>query len=190
MARSIEQRYTIRDLYDVPEDGNRYELSRGCLIAEPPAGGGHGRVATRFARRLDAYAERTGRGVVLICDAGFVLARHPDTVRAPDVAWVDIDRYRALGDDSGLLPLAPDLAVEVRSPGDRRGAIERKLEDWFDAGTREVWLADPVRRNVIVFTADAAPQTLEGTQTLRSPQLLPGFEAPLADLFRSPFDPA
>lgn len=189
MARSLRRQYTLRDLYDLPDDGKRYELSRGSLIAEPPPGGGHGRVAARFALRLADYAERIGRGVVLTCAPGFVLARHPDTVRAPDVAYVEIARYRALGDDAGLLRLAPDLAVEVRSPGDRRRAIERKLDDWLGAGTRLVWLADPARRDLTVFAPDASPKTLEGRDSLRAPELLPGFEARLTDLFQSPFDP-
>lgn len=188
MIRATRHPATIDDLYRVPDDGRRYELTRGNLIAEPPPGGRHGMVVTNIAQSLKDYADRTGRGVVLTGDAGFILARHPDTVRGPDVAWVHRERYLALRDDRGFLPLYPDLAVEVRSPSDRPDAAHDKLRDYLAAGTRRVWWADPAARVLTVHAAGVPAQTLTASMLLTDPDLLPDFETRVATLFRSPFD--
>lgn len=188
MARATHRLFTIEDMHDLPDDGCRYELSRGMLIAEPQPGGRHGLVVSRFAYVLMKYAERTGDGVVLTGDSGFVLAQNPDTLRAPDIAWVRLSRYAALTNDLGFLPLQPDLAVEVLSPSNRLGALRRKLRDYFEAGTRRVWFADPGKRTLTVHKVGAPPETLTASMTIVDPELLPGFEERVATFFRSPFD--
>ncbi|HET6628397.1 MAG TPA: Uma2 family endonuclease [Woeseiaceae bacterium] len=99
---------TVEDLYALPDDGLHYELVHGEFVSEPPPGGRHGRIAARLVQRIGAYAESHRLGVVLTCDTAFVLHREPDTVRAPDVAFVSHERYRAFGDDV----LQPQITTE------------------------------------------------------------------------------
>ena len=120
---------TVEDLYLLPEDGRRYELVAGVLISEPLPGARHGRVTARIAYVLRTFVERERLGEILVADTGFVLARDPDTVRGPDVAFIARERYEAAGDPPTAFPGAPDLAVEVVSPSNRTGDIRSKAAD-------------------------------------------------------------
>src|SRR5262245_22889979 len=102
-------------------DGLRHELVAGTLLSEPPAGGRHGRVLTPLASELHRFVRKNRLGVVYSGDVGFLLARSPDTVRAPDIAFLSRDRFLEAGDTSGYIPGPPDLAVEILSPTDRPG---------------------------------------------------------------------
>lgn len=177
---------TAGDLYDLPDDGCRYEICRGRLVAEPAPGFRHGRIVAAIVRELQTYVHQHLNGLVITADSGFLLARNPDTVRAPDVAFVRRERCEALLDEPGHFPGAPDLAVEVLSPSDRERRIARKVADYLDAGTLEVWLADPERHEVRVCTA-SAQCVRRGCDSLQSPQLTPGLTILVATLFRSPW---
>ena len=96
------------------------------LISEPLPGARHGRVSVRVAYALRAFVEREGLGEGVVVDTSFVLARDPDTVRAPDVAFIARERYEAAGDPPTAFPGAPDLPVEVVSPSNRPGDIRSK----------------------------------------------------------------
>lgn len=172
--------------YEVP--GRRVELVRGRLQVREPAGMRHGalgmQVALALMDHLRGERERDGRtrGRVLSADTGFLVARDPDTVRAPDVAYVSIERW------SGTLPDgfgdgAPDLAVEVRSPSDRPGAVWSKVGDWLSAGTSLVWVIDPPNESATVCRADGSVTVLGAGDALNGEALLPGFSLPLATLF-------
>ena len=117
---------TVDDLYGLPDDGRHYELVAGRVVSEPLPGARHGRVIARIARALQTFAEREGLAEVVAADSGFVLARDPDTVRGPDVAFVGRARYAAAGDPATAFPGAPDLAVEVLSPWDRPAEVHEK----------------------------------------------------------------
>src|SRR5207249_350239 len=107
------------DLLSLPEDGEIHELVGGLLLSEPLPGTQHGRVTLKVASHLSEFLRSHPLGVLLGNDTGFVLARSPDTVRGPDVAFVSMDRFKAVGDVTTHFPGPPDLAVEVRSPHDR-----------------------------------------------------------------------
>ncbi len=94
------------------------ELIAGELVMMSPAGFDHGRFASRIVTALENHVSRQGLGIVTTAEAGFQLARDPDTVRAPDVAFVRADRIPP-GGVKGYFQGAPDLAVEVVSPSDR-----------------------------------------------------------------------
>src|SRR5690349_11634652 len=108
---------TADDLLRTPLPHKRTELVRGVLVVREPAGGLHGVVTVNLGAELVAYVKRTGAGRVFAAETGFHLATNPDTVRAPDVAFVARDRLPE-GVPRGFPGLAPDLAVEVLSPGD------------------------------------------------------------------------
>jgi Uma2 family endonuclease len=132
---------------------------------------------------LGAFVEAHRLGVVLTCDTAFVLHRDPDTVRAPDVAFVERERYASFGDDTGALPGAPDLAIEVLSPSDAYSDVHAKVADYLAAGARQVWVVDPARSTITRYAELLAPRTFSEGETLTAPALLPGFELRVAEVF-------
>jgi Uma2 family endonuclease len=109
---------TAEDLFGMPDDGMRRELVAGELRELAPSGNEHGRVTMRFSSPLALHVDELGLGAVYAAETGFLLARDPDTVRAPDIAFPRRDRLSIAPSERGYSPGAPDLAVEVISPGD------------------------------------------------------------------------
>jgi Uma2 family endonuclease len=136
------------ELLAMPEDGYRHELVDGELRMMSPAGGRHGRIALKLARRLGDYVEQHDLGETFAAETGFLLKRTPDTVRAPDLAFVVHARLGNLANDPGYLPLAPDLVAEVISPSDRWSDVEEKVLDWLAAGVAAVLVVDPQTRTI------------------------------------------
>ena len=124
-------------------------------------------------------------GVVLVGDAGFGLARDPDTLRGPDVAFVSRDRVPSEDEQVRVFEGPPDLAVEVLSPSNTPESVRAKVADYLAAGTRLVWLvdADPERETVTIYRSLLAPRTLSRDDDLDGADVLPGFRVALAKLF-------
>ena len=122
-------------------------------------------------------------GVCAGQDTGFVLATNPDIVRAPDVAFVRQDRIPSGGVRRGYFPGPPDLAIEIRSPGDRPGEMLRKIGDYLDAGTALVWYLDPERRSATVYRQDGSTLTIGEDGVLDGEEVLPGFALSLSDIW-------
>ena len=159
------------------------ELVKGKLYEMAPAGGRHGRVAMRIGTLLNAYVESTGLGQVFAAETGFILQRNPDTVRAPDAAFVAQGRMPPGETPDGYLALAPDLAVEVISPTDRPRDIREKVADWLNAGTRLVWVIYPSSRTTTVHRPPGTVEELEEADTLDGADVVPGFTCVLGELF-------
>ncbi|HSE35995.1 MAG TPA: Uma2 family endonuclease [Blastocatellia bacterium] len=174
---------TADDLLRVPRDGYRYELSKGELIREPPAGNIHGKRTMRLGWRLARHVEANDLGVVFAAETGFRLASDPDTVRAPDVAFVANTRVEKAGEFDGFWPGAPDLAVEVMSPRDSYTGVEQKVLEYLSAGTRAVWVVDPSRRTVTVYRSLAETTILTEADTLDGGEIIPGFTCIIAEIF-------
>jgi len=174
--------------YEIP--GKRVELVRGQLLVRESASFYHGsltlRIGVALANHLAQEQALHGwllpRGRLATADPGFTLARRPDTVRAPDLAYVSRERHPAAMPD-GFPEFAPDLAVDVRSPSDRTGAVVTKVTDWLSAGTALVWVVEPLRQSVVVYRADGSVTVLGIEDALSGEELLPGFAMPLATLF-------
>lgn len=161
-------------------DIGRCELVRGKLVMMVPAGGEHGDIAYELGYRLGEYVRPRKLGKILAAETGFLISRRPDTVRAPDVAFVRAGRLTI---SRGYIPGAPDLAVEVLSPDDRPGYVREKVAEWLEAGTRAVWVVDPRARTVAVHEAGRKPRVLAESQVLPGGDVLPGFELPVREIF-------
>jgi Uma2 family endonuclease len=159
----------------------RTELVRGVLVVREPAGSRHGLVTMNLGAELAVYAKQTGAGGVYAAETGFKLASNPDTVRAPDIAFVTRERLPPPA-TTGYPPLAPDLAVEVLSPGDRPGEVLAKVADWLSAGTRLVWVVDPERRVARVYRHDGGEIIVPADGALDGDDVLPGFSCSLASI--------
>ena len=176
---------TVEALYTMPDDGRKYELEAGTLVAEPLPGFRHGRVMFVIARILDAHVGPHGLGVVIVGDAGFVLARAPDTVRGPDVAYVAKRRAADQLDRRKAFEGAPDLAVEVLSPTNTPAEMHAKVGDYLAAGTRSVWVVDPERRTVAVYESLLSPQVLGEQDLLEGGDVVPGFSVRVGEFFEA-----
>lgn len=174
VAMATRYRYmTSEELARHPIPNARTELVRGRLIVREPAKSQHGLVAARVLIAIGIYLESNPIGQVLAAETGFTLARNPDTVRAPDVAYLRADRVPRV-EVVGFDELAPDLVVEVLSPGDRARAVQAKVDDWIAAGTLLVWVIDPRRRVARVYRADGTVSVLPETDSLDGEDVLPG----------------
>jgi Uma2 family endonuclease len=176
---------TAEQLYELPDDGSRHELLRGTLVSEPVPSRLHGRAVARLAELLRAFVGSRRLGVVYAGDAGFVLARDPDTVRGPDVAFVSAERERQADSVAPYFPGAPDLAIEVLSPSDRPREVLGKVSDYLTAGSRLVWVVDPLNEEVQVFRSPFTPRNLAGDDVLDGEDVLPGFHLRVASIFES-----
>ena len=167
----------------MPDDGYCYELVKGGLTAKmPPPGYEHGTVVGRFATALGSYCDEYDYGTV-VDNAGFLLESDPDTVRAPDVAW--LAPGRVVGSVPGYPAIIPDLVVEVKSPHDARREMEERALMWLRYGSREVWAAIPAPVvSVVRYRPGPPPVTLYEDDVLEGGDLLPGFRVPVWRLFR------
>jgi Uma2 family endonuclease len=173
---------TADELIRMRDDGFRYELVEGRLIAMTPAGSLHGRLIVRLSTALDSFVEEHDLGAVFAADPGFRLARAPDTVRAPDVSFVRKDRLPETGLPAGYWPGPPDLAVEVVSPGDSTAEVESKVQEYLRKGVRLVWVVFPLKRVVAVHRPGAPLEILGENDVLDGDEVVPGFRYPLARL--------
>jgi Uma2 family endonuclease len=172
---------TAQQLFEAGDIG-RCELVRGELAMMTPMNPGHAGLANEIAFHLTAHVKRSGLGRIYVGDPGFVIARNPDTVRAPDVAFVRAERVRE-EPDHGYYEGAPDLAVEVLSPTDRAGEVLAKVQDWLGAGCRLVWVVDPKRQTVACYCADGHVKMVRSEEQLSGGDVLPGFDLVVARLF-------
>ena len=175
---------TAEELLRLPTGmGERYELISGELKTMSPAGSRHGRIAMRIGSRLEQVVDRDKLGATFTAETGFVLSRNPDTVRAPDAAFVAAARVPAGGLPEGYFPGAPDLAVEVISPSEAAAEIQSKVTEYFAAGSRLVWIVYPNVRQVVVYRTARASLALSADDTLDGGDLLPGFSCRVSELF-------
>lgn len=163
---------------DVPNMSS--ELVRGQLVVREPPGGLHGHLSARLVFLLGQHVYPANAGMLFGQDTGFLIARDPDTVRAPDVAFVSAARAAAVG--RGFVQFAPDLAVEIISPGDRPSEIEEKVADWLRAGTRLVWVIDYDRALANVYRADGSVLVVLKNGRLIGEDVLPGFSCALSSV--------
>ena len=128
--------------------------------------------------------KKNAAGDVLGAETGFRIACDPDTVRAPDIAFVRTERIPA-SPVKGFFKGAPDLAVEVLSPDDRTGKVLAKVQDWLQVGCRAVWLVDPAGQTVSVYDHKNQAITRGKSDGLSGGDVVPGFRMPVAEIFRS-----
>ena len=174
---------TADDMWRKPDDGLRHELVRGELTMMTPAGGRHGKIAMAIGRILSTHVNANTLGEVVAAETGFIIARNPDTVRAPDVAFITKEHVPAGGLPVGFIPFAPDIAVEVLSPSDTQLDVEEKIDQWLQAGTALVWVINPRGRTVTVHRTGRDPRVLRENDLLSGEDVCPGFSVKVADLF-------
>ena len=174
---------TADDLAKQPDDGTRYELVKGVLQKMPPAGFEHGICAAEIGSKLNVHVKTHKLGYVCGAETGFKIDQNPDTVRAPDAAFVSQSSIERQGIVRGYWEGAPDLAVEVISPNDTYAEVAEKVDEWLTAGCAMVWVINPRRETVEVYRANEDLVLLHGNDTLEGGDVVKGFQCRVQDIF-------
>jgi Uma2 family endonuclease len=173
---------TEKDVLRIRDRERRlFELVEGVLV-EKVMGYWESVLALELAGLLRNFIKRRKLGT-LAGEAG-MLRLSPRLVRIPDLSF--ISRARLAGHQRArrpILPLAPDLAIEVLSEGNTLGEMARKIREYFATGCRLVWLVNPRTRTVTVYTSPDDRSVLTEKQTLTGDDVLPGFRLRLRELF-------
>jgi Uma2 family endonuclease len=176
---------TADELLAIPTGmGERYELVAGELRVMSPAGWRHGKIAIRLGAKLAIHVDAHDLGLVFGAETGFRLASNPDTVLAPDVSFVAKRNIPNEEPKDGFWPAAPDLAVEVLSPGDRTGEVDAKIDAWLDAGCVAVWIVNPKQKTVTIYLSRTNVQVKVAGDVLQCDSVVPSFACSIDELFR------
>lgn len=182
---AVQQRlYTADDLWELSHAGDdkRYELDEGELIEMSPTGDAHGELSLWIGHLILSFVIEHDLGVVSGAETGYRLFTDPDIVRAPDVGF--ISKARLTPPTGKYYPIAPDLAVEVVSPGDSAEQIRRKAAQYLAAGTRLAWFFYPHGKLVDIYRPGQPTETAEINGVLDGGDVLPGFKLPVREVFK------
>lgn len=174
---------TADELLAMPDDGLRRELVEGEVFVSPPPGEEHGVIAAEILVSLGSHVRAHGLGKVHAAETGFRTGSNPDTVLAPDAAFVSRERIEQAAVGRGYRTGAPDLAVEVVSPGDSFVEVEAKVARWLAAGCRMVIVVNPARRAATVYRSRDDIVLLTEGDVLDGGDVVPGWTLPLRELF-------
>ena len=158
------------------------ELIDGRIVEMTPTGDEHGGVEVAAASVLQSFVRAHNLGKVRSGEVGIYIRRNPDTVRAADVLFISNERY-AQKKSAGFLDVAPDLIVEILSPGDSWSDVTQKLRDYFSSSVRLVWIADPQARAVYAYRSLTDVREFTEHDDLPGDDVLPGFSVRVAQLF-------
>jgi Uma2 family endonuclease len=194
-VQGVDHRVTADELLRWPEDPQypwRYELVAGRLVRMSPTGGKHSDVSGNIYFALRSFVQPRQLGLLTMPETGFRLSRpgQEDTVLAPDIAFISVEKTASLPPRGStnrkrFFEIAPDLAIEVASPDQHRPEMAAKPQQYLAAGVQHVWIIWPGRREVDVWRSGSAEPiaTLKDDNRLAAPELLPGFDCRVADLF-------
>jgi Uma2 family endonuclease len=185
-APSLTMTLTVKDLETLQSHcpDYRMELVNGEIIVMSPSGYESDEVATEVAAQLRNWVRPRKLGRVTGSSAGFILP-NSDT-RAPDVSFVEAERLRR--SPRKFAELAPDLTVEVKSPSDSVSSLRRKIDDFLTLGTRVGLLINPEKEWVEIRRSGAEAIVLHNGDLITLPDLLPGWEVKVEDLWSPQFD--
>jgi len=183
LENPITELMTADELLMMPNSRWGYELVRGKLKKYMPAGNLHGFIASRVGRIIGNFVDEHNLGAVFAAETGFYIFQNPDTVRAPDSAFVGNEKLAKYGISKGYFPDAPDLAVEVVSPNDKKKDVEDKIQDYLKAGVKLIWIIYPQKQFVAVYRQSKIVSILFETDELEGEDVIPNFRLPLEKVF-------
>jgi Uma2 family endonuclease len=178
---TIEHLISAEELLQMPDLG-RCELVRGELMMMSPAGSTHGLIVGNLTLLLGNFVKSNKLGRIMGAETGFIIRRDPDSVLAPDVAFISASRFPSIL-PQGFFNGAPDLAVEVLSPDERVIKIQEKTRSWLKAGCRAVWIVDPKTKIITIHKNDNDVAVFNINDTITDEQVLPGISVKASEIF-------
>ncbi|MCI3280403.1 Uma2 family endonuclease [Synechococcus sp. PCC 6717] len=168
----------------LPKDGHRYEIVNGELVDMGSSGALHGYVCSLLVAALASYVLPQKLGVIL--DSSTAFKMKSGNRRSPDISFFAKERLQGMTElPTGFLDGAPDLVVEILSPGNTVEEIETKITEYFDNGARLVWVISPTQHYILVYRSTQEPdRLLKSTDSLDGEDVIPGFTLPVAELFQ------
>lgn len=180
-AETTKKIWTDEELMSLPDDGNKYEVVNGELVMTP-TGAEHEHIGAVLLEKLLGYARSHRLGTVWGSSVGFRL--RGGNVRSPDVSFVAKEKLAGLKRPPKKFPeYAPDLAVEILSPEDTVERLHEKIVEYFENGTRLVWVVNPEEQTVLVYRGPQPEKLLRTGDQLDGEKVLPGFAMPVSELF-------
>lgn len=176
---------TAEDLLAMGSDAP-FELYEGELHRMSPTFSDSSSVTAMLSMYISLHVVTNGLGLITSAEGGIILRRDPDTVVAPDIAFINIDRIPAGYDYQSFLPVPPDLAVEVVSVSDGPNDVFRKLALYSEAGVPLIWIVYPRQRAITVYRNGLPPYTLGESETIDGGDVLPGLSIRLEEIFAKP----
>lgn len=176
--------WTDESFMALPDDGHHYEIVNGELIDMGNSGALHGYVCSTLMILLGGYVRQQNLGAMLDSSTAFKMKN--GNKRSPDIAFFAKERLQGMAVlPSGYLEGAPDLVVEVLSPGNTVEEIDDKLTEYFENGSRLAWVIHPTQHYVLVYRSAQQPdRLLKGKDSLEGEEVIPGFTLAVADLFQ------
>jgi Uma2 family endonuclease len=176
--------WTDEEFMALPQDGHRYEIVNGELVDMGNSGALHGYICSLLLAALASYVLPKKLGVILDSSTAFKMKN--GNRRSPDISFFAKERLQGMTElPSGFLDGAPDLAVEVLSPGNTVEEIHDKLVDYFENGTRLAWIIHPSEHFVLVYRSAQEPdRLLKSVDSLDGEDVISGFVLPVTDLFQ------
>ncbi|NJL00283.1 MAG: Uma2 family endonuclease [Spirulinaceae cyanobacterium SM2_1_0] len=177
--------WTDSEFMALPEDGHRYEIVAGELIDMGNSGALHGYVCSLLLTALTSDVLPRKLGVVLDSSTAFTMKN--GNRRSPDISFFAKERLQGITElPTRFLEGAPDLAVEVLSPGNTIEELDQKIAEYFANQARLVWIVSPTQRYVLVYRSSQEPdRLLKSTDFLAGEAVIPDFRFPVAELFQS-----
>ena len=160
------------------QDVEGYEYVKGELVPMPPPSREHGEISVNVIRYLDAHVYQNKLGRLYTAETTFQVG---ERTAKPDVAFVATARLT--GDKTKGFSIPPDLAIEVVSPSDVQSRVAEKALAYLNAGTRLVWVLEPVAQTVTVYRSERDIEILTRDDTLTGEDVVPEFSCPVAHLF-------
>lgn len=181
VLETTEQIKMTADEFESSRFAETHELIRGELYPIMPAGSLHGLITNRISKFLSYFLDENFLGEIFAAETGFKL-KNQSTVGA-DVAFVSRENLAKFGIPDSFFPTAPDLAVEVISPGNTSEEILTKVEDYLDSGSRLVWIVYPKRKVVVVYRPNNTVSFLHENDDLDGEDVIPNFRCQLTKIF-------
>jgi Uma2 family endonuclease len=184
-----EKIWTDDELLALPKDGNKYEIVKGELVVSP-AGIEYEEIGVRVIVALANFVSEHKLGIICGSSAGYWMKpRNPSLPKkrnflSPDVSFLAKERLQGLKrPPKKFFDGGPDLVVEILSPSDTVELLHEKIVEYFENGTRLLWVVNPAEQIVLVYHTQQPDRLLRSGEMLDGEQVIPGFTLPVAKLF-------
>ncbi|NJN88142.1 MAG: Uma2 family endonuclease [Leptolyngbyaceae cyanobacterium SL_7_1] len=183
-AKTEKQVWTDEKFMALPKDGHRYEIVNGDLIDMGNSGALHGNIAIVLSSALFGVVSAQKLGALF--DSSTAFKMKSGNKRSPDISFFAKERLQGMTElPTGFLEGAPDLAIEILSPGNTVEEIDDKITEYFENGARLVWVISPTQHYVLIYRCAQEPdRLLKSADSLDGEEVIPGFTVPVANLFQ------